>query len=173
LAVTVRQEERPVSCPLDKAVISWRISSTRQTVHRAESLIGFGKRPDLTPSHQLVLPMGITLSTCGRRRNPVSGISYISKPHFFSTSDCTIADLQMSRRKRVGAGFSVSGALPRMLVGGVGGTVGPAAPRPRPIPRVAEQSGTPTQVSGEAVKGRLKKCPVMGQHDQHDQVTLW
>src|SRR5260370_31792764 len=55
------------------------MSSARQAVHRADNLIGFGKRPDLTPSHQLVLPRGITVNTCANRKNPVSGISCILK----------------------------------------------------------------------------------------------
>src|SRR5438552_3518606 len=54
------------------------MSSARQAVHRADSFTGFGKRPDLTPIHQLVLPRGITLKTCGNRKKPVSGMSYIS-----------------------------------------------------------------------------------------------
>ena len=58
--------------------INSRMSSARQAVHRADNLTGFGKRPDLTPSHQLVLPSGITLNTCGNRKNPVCGISCIS-----------------------------------------------------------------------------------------------
>src|SRR5579872_5982421 len=62
-------------------LIRSRMSSARQAVHRAESFTGFGKRPDLTPSHQLVLPRGMTLSTCGNRKNPVSGISFISTLH--------------------------------------------------------------------------------------------
>jgi hypothetical protein len=65
-------------------LISSRMSSARHAVHRADNLTGFGKRPDLTPSHQQVLPRGITQSTCDRRRNPVSGMSYIEKPIFFS-----------------------------------------------------------------------------------------
>jgi len=62
------------------------MSSARQAVHRADNLTGFGKRPDFTPSHQLVLPRGITLNTCGNRTNPVSGISCISKSLSASTS---------------------------------------------------------------------------------------
>src|SRR5579872_1448346 len=58
--------------------ISSRMSSTRQAVHRGVSLIGLGKRPDLTPSHQLVLPTGMTLSTCVSRKNPVSGMSCVA-----------------------------------------------------------------------------------------------
>src|SRR5713101_1459163 len=54
------------------------MSSARHAVHRADNFTGFGKRPDLTPSHQLVLPRGITLNTCVNRKNPVSGISCIS-----------------------------------------------------------------------------------------------
>ena len=46
------------------------MSSARQAVHRADNFTGFGKRPDLTPSHQQVLPSGITLSTCGNRKKP-------------------------------------------------------------------------------------------------------
>jgi hypothetical protein len=53
------------------------MSSARQAVHLADSLMGLGKRPDLTPSHQHVLPSGMTLSTCVNRKNPVSGMSCI------------------------------------------------------------------------------------------------
>ena len=65
-------------------MINARISSARQAVHRADSFTGFGKRPAFTPSHQHVLPTGITLSTCGRRRNPVSGMSCMLKTCLFS-----------------------------------------------------------------------------------------
>src|SRR5690349_21186957 len=58
------------------------MSSARQAVHRADNFTGFGKRPDLTPFHQHVLPSGITLNTCGNRKNPVSGIPCISTPPF-------------------------------------------------------------------------------------------
>jgi hypothetical protein len=58
------------------------MSSARQAVHRGESFTGFGKRPDFTPSHQLVLPRGIRLKTCANRKNPVSGMSCISSPPF-------------------------------------------------------------------------------------------
>jgi hypothetical protein len=92
------QEEGSAPCLLDKSLISWRMSSARQAVHRGESLTGLGKRPDLTPSHQLVLPMGITLSTCGSRRNPVSGRSCIAEHRSFATLDCTITKPLMSRR---------------------------------------------------------------------------
>ena len=54
------------------------MSSARQAVHRADNFTGFGKRPAFTPSHQLVLPRGITVNTCVNRKNPVSGISCIS-----------------------------------------------------------------------------------------------
>ena len=67
-----------VNDSFDRRAIKSRMSSARQAVQRADSLIGFGKRPDLTPSHQLVFPSGMTLRTCGKRRKPVSGISYIS-----------------------------------------------------------------------------------------------
>jgi hypothetical protein len=40
--------------------------------------MGLGNRPDFTPSHQHVLPMGITVNTCVNRKNPVSGMSCIS-----------------------------------------------------------------------------------------------
>ncbi len=48
---------RPCS---DSVFIRFRMSSTRQAVHRADIFIGFGNRPVLTPSHQQVLPMGIS-----------------------------------------------------------------------------------------------------------------
>lgn len=60
---------------MDSRAIKSRMSSARQAVHRAESLTGFGKRPDLTPSHQQVFLTGIMLSTCGNRKKPVKGIS--------------------------------------------------------------------------------------------------
>src|SRR4051812_20867539 len=62
------------------------MSSARHAVHRADSFTGFGNRPDLTPSHQQVLPSGITLSTCGNRKNPVCGISCIATPLSVPTS---------------------------------------------------------------------------------------
>jgi hypothetical protein len=40
----------------DRVLINRRMSSARQAVHRADNFTGFGKRPDLTPSHQHVLP---------------------------------------------------------------------------------------------------------------------
>jgi hypothetical protein len=64
----------------DRVLINACMSSARQAVQRADNFIGFGKRPDLTPFHQHVLPRGITLKTCRNRKNPVSGISCISKP---------------------------------------------------------------------------------------------
>jgi hypothetical protein len=54
------------------------MSSARQAVHRADNLIGFGKRPDFTPFHQDVLPSGINVNTCANLKKPVSGISCIS-----------------------------------------------------------------------------------------------
>ncbi len=76
----------------DMVLITCRISSARQAVHRPDSLIGLGKRPDRTPSHQLVLPSGMKCNTRGSRKNPVSGsrkisvsgISCIVQPLFFS-----------------------------------------------------------------------------------------
>ena len=73
------------------------MSSARQAVHRADNLTGFGKRPDLTPSHQLVLPSGITLNTCGNRKNPVCGISCISTSFSVPTSQTlTLSILRLS-----------------------------------------------------------------------------
>ena len=40
---------------------------------RGESFTGFGKRPDLTPAHQLDLHMGITIKTSRKRIKPTSG----------------------------------------------------------------------------------------------------
>lgn len=59
-------------------MIKSRMSSARQAVQRADNFTGFGNRPDFTPSHQHVLPSGMTLSTWGNRKKPVSGISYMS-----------------------------------------------------------------------------------------------
>jgi hypothetical protein len=87
-------------------LIKARMSSARQAVHRAESLIGFGKRPDFTPSHQHVFPTGMTLSTWGRRKNPVSGMSNIEIPIYFSTSDCSMTGGLMSRRISLAASSS-------------------------------------------------------------------
>ena len=47
----------------DRFLISSRMSSARQAVHLADSFTGFGKRPAFTPSHQQVLPRGITVNT--------------------------------------------------------------------------------------------------------------
>lgn len=61
--------------------MSWRISITFQQVVRSPSFIGFGKRPDFTPSHHVDLLTGITggipffLSPiiCDSLTRPVSG----------------------------------------------------------------------------------------------------
>ena len=45
--------------------------------------------------------------------------------------------------------------------------------QPRQLPGVAKKSEPEPKCPGEVVKGRRKKHPVIGQHDQHDQVTLW
>ena len=45
-------------CLSDMVLINSRMSSVRQAVHRADNFIGFGNRPDFTPSHQQVLPTG-------------------------------------------------------------------------------------------------------------------
>jgi hypothetical protein len=37
----------------------FRISSTRQTVMRGPSFTGLGKRPDLTPAHQVLFDTGM------------------------------------------------------------------------------------------------------------------
>ena len=60
-----------------------RISSTRHTVMRSVSLIGLGKRPDLTPAHHVDFFTGMrgwigglafeSPIICLRRRRPVSG----------------------------------------------------------------------------------------------------
>ncbi len=56
------------------------MSSTRQAVIRGLSLTGLGKRPDLTPSHQVDLltgigPLGAMMD--GSRTKPVDGSSYV------------------------------------------------------------------------------------------------
>ena len=59
--------------------ISARISSTRHTVIRGPSLIGFGKRPVLTPFHQVDLLTGIGPAGArrlARRTKTVSGSGY-------------------------------------------------------------------------------------------------
>src|SRR5262249_15317829 len=86
---TQRLDAAPVRAPVvllhdrPSASISARISSTRQAVIRGPSFTGLGKRPDLTPSHQVDLPTGMTAGIggsalgspmiWGRRRKPVSG----------------------------------------------------------------------------------------------------
>lgn len=101
------------------------MSSARQAVQRADSFIGFGNRPDFTPSHQLVLPKGITVNTCDRRKKPVSGMSCISKFFSLPTSHTTISDPQLSRRNALTAGFRDFG---------MAATSGkPACNRPPPI----------------------------------------
>jgi len=50
------------------------MSSAFHTVQRIDSLIGFGKRPDLTPAHHDDLPSGMTVKICESRTKPVSGI---------------------------------------------------------------------------------------------------
>ena len=70
-----------IKSPLDLLVISLPaphvLGAMKQAVQRGDSFTDFGNRPDLTPSHQLVLPSGITSKTCGNRMNPVSGMSCI------------------------------------------------------------------------------------------------
>jgi hypothetical protein len=41
---------------------------------RGVSLTGLGKRPDLQPSHQVLLLTGTMARTCGRRRKPEVGM---------------------------------------------------------------------------------------------------
>ena len=63
--------------------MSVRMSSTRHTVMRGPSLTGFGKRPDLTPAHQVLFDTGIMAGMgglllespmiWGNRTKPVSG----------------------------------------------------------------------------------------------------
>ena len=53
------------------------MSSARQAVVRGPNFMGFGKRPDLTPAHQVDFPTGI--GPCGarmddRRIRPVAGV---------------------------------------------------------------------------------------------------
>jgi hypothetical protein len=55
-------------------LIRFRMSSARHAVQRLEIFTGLGKRPVFTPSHQHVLPMGITDKTSANRTNPISGI---------------------------------------------------------------------------------------------------
>jgi len=65
-----------------------RISSTRQRVIPRPSRTGFGNRPFLTPSHQVVFLTGInggigglergSPMICFKRRNPVSGSWFMS-----------------------------------------------------------------------------------------------
>jgi len=50
------------------------MSSARQAVMPGPSFIEDGKRPDLTPFHHVVLLTGMNVSTCCRRKKPVSGI---------------------------------------------------------------------------------------------------
>jgi hypothetical protein len=47
------------------------MSSTRQAVILLPNLTGAGKRPDLTPAHQVDFPTGIIFRTSGKRINPV------------------------------------------------------------------------------------------------------
>src|SRR5262249_52935493 len=64
--------------PADTRSISERISSTRHAVTRGPILIGFGKRPDFTPAHQvdLLTGMGPRGARMARKRtNPVRGSS--------------------------------------------------------------------------------------------------
>lgn len=56
-----------------------RISSARQAVTLRPSRIGFGKRPVLQPSHQVVFPTGMGPSgamICFNRTRPVCGNSF-------------------------------------------------------------------------------------------------
>jgi hypothetical protein len=48
------------------------MSSTRQAVIRGPSFTGRGKRPDLTPSHQVDFPTGIKAGIgCSVRESPI------------------------------------------------------------------------------------------------------
>jgi hypothetical protein len=72
-----------IAAPSQALAISSRMSSTRHTVTRGESLMGFGKRPVLTPAHHADLQTGISPGSggeqvlsptiWGRRRKPVVG----------------------------------------------------------------------------------------------------
>jgi hypothetical protein len=77
------------------ASISARMSSTRQAVVLGDSLIGGGKRPDLTPASQVDLLTGITAgiffdgspTIWYSLRNPVSGIWCIAFSSVHRNSD--------------------------------------------------------------------------------------
>jgi len=89
------------------------MSSARHAVHLADNFTGFGKRPDLTPSHQLVLPRGITLSTCGNRKKPVSGISCMSRSSSLHSSYYIMACPKKSRRIALSASIRVYCITPK------------------------------------------------------------
>jgi hypothetical protein len=67
------------------------MSSIRHAVIRGPNFTGFGKRPDFTPFHHVVLQIGINGRIfgwdfllpiiCERRKKPVSGIAAIFKLH--------------------------------------------------------------------------------------------
>jgi len=57
----------PPLMPPNRSIRSW-MSATRQAVIRGPSLTGRGKRPDLTPSHQVDLLTGITAGIGGCAR---------------------------------------------------------------------------------------------------------
>src|ERR1700722_6374683 len=87
------------------------MSSARQAVHRGDSFTGLGNRPDFTPCHQLVFPSGITLSTCGKRKNPVSGILCILNSRPVHTLLVYHNMSVMSRKKRARASLLANDEL--------------------------------------------------------------
>ena len=62
----------------DSVLINSWMSSARHAVIFSPSFTDFGKRPDLTPAHQVDLLTGKTASTAGSRIKPVEGMELLS-----------------------------------------------------------------------------------------------
>ncbi len=87
------------------------MSSARHAVQRSESLIGFGNLPDLTPSHQQVLPSGMTSSTCRNLKKPVSGISRMAITLLKWLLTATVADICVLVSRKVALAVALRAML--------------------------------------------------------------
>jgi hypothetical protein len=94
--------------------MSCRISSTRHAVVRGPSLTGFGKRPDLTPSHHVerptgMGPMGATMELS--RRKPIRGRSWCVCCFAVVASSCLFIRFPVRPRDGARRGFRLEFVL--------------------------------------------------------------
>ena len=62
---------------LERLSTKAEMSELFHAVVRGPSLTGLGKRPVLHPCHHALLLMGMSFSTCGKRKNPCSEILFV------------------------------------------------------------------------------------------------